>query len=66
MAEASVAVYGVVIGVAIAVAVVTFALRRKSHSEGTHDLGLNKIQCSECGCTENCDHNCCGDRPESK
>jgi len=39
MAEASVAVYGAVIGVAIAVAVVTFALRGKGHSEGTHDHG---------------------------
>jgi len=33
MAEASVAVYGAVIGVAIALAVVTFSLRGKGHSE---------------------------------
>jgi len=33
MAEASVAVYGAVIGVAIALAVVTLALRGKGHSE---------------------------------
>ncbi len=39
MAEASVAVYGAAIGVAIAVAVVTFVLRGKGHSEGTHDHG---------------------------
>ncbi len=37
MAEASMAVYGAVIGVAIALAVVTFVLRGKGHSEGTHD-----------------------------
>ncbi len=37
MAEASMAVYGAVIGVFIALAVVTFALRGKGHSEGTHD-----------------------------
>jgi len=33
MAEASVAVFGSVIGVAIALAVVTFALRGKGHPE---------------------------------
>ena len=33
MAEASVAVYGAAIGVAIAVAVVTFVLRGKGHHE---------------------------------
>ncbi len=33
MAEASMAVYGAVIGVAIALAVVTFALRGKWHTE---------------------------------
>ena len=33
MAEASVAVYGAVIGVAIALAALTFALRGKGHSE---------------------------------
>ncbi len=33
MAEASVAVYGAVIGVAIALAVVTLSLRGKGHSE---------------------------------
>ena len=33
MAEASVAVYGAVIGVAIALAIVTFALRGKGHHE---------------------------------
>jgi len=33
MAEASVAVYGSAIGVAIALAVVTFALRGKGHHE---------------------------------
>ncbi len=37
MAEASIAVYGAVIGVAIAMAVVAFSLRGKGHSEGTHD-----------------------------
>ncbi len=37
MAEASVAVYGAVIGVGIALAVVTFILRGKGHAEGTHD-----------------------------
>jgi len=33
MAEASIAVYGSAIGVAIALAVVTFALRGKGHKE---------------------------------
>jgi len=33
MAEASIAVYGAVIGVAIALAVVTFTLRGKGHHE---------------------------------
>ncbi len=33
MAEASIAVYGAVIGVAIALAVVTFSLRGKGHHE---------------------------------
>jgi len=33
MAEASVAVYGAVIGVAITLAVVTFSLRGKGHHE---------------------------------
>jgi len=33
MAEASIAVYGAVIGVAIALAVVTLALRGKGHPE---------------------------------
>ena len=33
MAEASVAVYGAAIGVAIALTVVTFALRGKGHKE---------------------------------
>jgi len=33
MAEASVAVYGAAIGVAIALAVVTFSLRGKGHPE---------------------------------
>ncbi len=33
MAEASMAVYGAVIGVGIALAVVTFSLRGKGHSE---------------------------------
>ncbi len=37
MAEASVAAYGAAIGVAIALAVVTFFLRGKGHAEGTHD-----------------------------
>ena len=37
MAEASMAAYGVAIGVAIALAVVTFVLRWKGHVEGTHD-----------------------------
>ncbi len=37
MAEASMAAYGAVIGVAIALAVVTFVLRGKGHAEGTHD-----------------------------
>jgi len=33
MAEASIAVYGAVIGVAIALAIVTFSLRGKGHPE---------------------------------
>jgi len=37
MAEASIAAYGAAIGVAIALAVVTFVLRWKGHAEGTHD-----------------------------
>jgi len=37
MAEASIAAYGSALGVAIALAVVTFYLRGKGHSEGTHD-----------------------------
>ncbi len=37
MAEASIAAYGAAIGVAIALALVTFALRAKGHAEGTHD-----------------------------
>ncbi len=37
MAEASMAAFGAAIGVGIALAVVTFALRRKGHAEGTHD-----------------------------
>jgi len=37
MAEASVAAFGAAIGVAIALAVVTFVLRGKGHAEGTHD-----------------------------
>ena len=37
MAEASVVAFGAAIGVAIALAVVTLALRRKGHVEGTHD-----------------------------
>jgi alpha/beta superfamily hydrolase len=39
MAEASVAVYVAAIAVAVAVAVIAFVLRRKGHSEGTHDHG---------------------------
>ena len=31
------AVYGAVIGVGIALAIVTFVLRGKGHAEGTHD-----------------------------
>jgi len=37
MAEASVAAYGAALGVAIALAVVTFILRGKGHAAGTHD-----------------------------
>ena len=37
MAEASIAAYGAAIGVAIALAVVTFSLRARGHAEGTHD-----------------------------
>ncbi len=37
MAEASVAVYGAAIGVAIALAVLTFILRARGHAQGTHD-----------------------------
>ncbi len=37
MAEASVAAFGAAIGVAIALAAVTFVLREKGHAEGTHD-----------------------------
>lgn len=37
MAEASVAAFGSAIGVLVALAVVTFALRGKGHKEGWHD-----------------------------
>lgn len=40
MAEASIAVFGSALGVAIALAVVTFALRGKGHAEGTHNHGF--------------------------
>jgi len=36
MAEAGIAAYGAVIGVAISLAVVCFALRGKGHAERTH------------------------------
>ena len=39
MAEASIAAFGSALGVAIALAVVTFILRGKGHAEGTHDHG---------------------------
>ena len=37
MAEASVSAFGAAIGVAIALAVVTFVLRASGHAQGTHD-----------------------------
>jgi len=37
MAEASMVAYGAAIGVAIALAVVTFVLRARGHAQGTHD-----------------------------
>jgi len=37
MAEASIAVYGAAIGVAIALAIVTFSLRGKGHHETIFD-----------------------------
>jgi len=37
MAEASMAAFGAAIGVAIALAVVTFVLRAKGHAEEAHD-----------------------------
>jgi len=37
MAEASIAVYGAVIGVAVAMAVVCFSLRGKGHTEPLED-----------------------------
>jgi len=36
MAEAGIAAFGVAVGVAIALAVVCFALRGKGHAEGSH------------------------------
>ncbi|WP_179361848.1 hypothetical protein [Nitrosopumilus oxyclinae] len=43
MAEASIAAYGVTVGVAIAFALVCFVLRGKGHSDGTHNHDYDKI-----------------------
>ncbi len=43
MAEASIAAYGSAIGVAVALAVVTFVLRAKGHAEGTHNDDYDKV-----------------------
>ena len=43
MAEASIAAFGAAVGVAIALAIVTFALRGKGHAEGTHNDDYDKV-----------------------
>ena len=43
MAEASIAAFGAAIGVAISLAIVTFALRGKGHAEGTHNVDYDKV-----------------------
>jgi len=43
MAEASMAVFGAAIGVAITLAIVCFVLRGKGHAEGTHNDDYDKV-----------------------
>jgi len=43
MAEASIAAYGVVAGVAIGFAIVCFALRGKGHSDNSHNHDYDKV-----------------------
>ena len=43
MAEARFAVYGVVIGVAISLAIVCFVLRGKGHADNTHNHDYDKV-----------------------
>lgn len=43
MAEAGIAAYGAVIGVAIALAIVCFALRIKAHTDNTHNHDYDKV-----------------------
>ncbi len=47
MAEASIAAYGAVAGVAIALAIVCFALRGKGHSDGSHNHDYDKVTTDE-------------------
>ena len=43
MAEASIAAFGAATGVAIALAIMCFALRGKGHSDGSHNHDYNKV-----------------------
>ena len=43
MAEASVAAFGAVAGVAMALAIVCFILRGKGHSDGSHNHDYDKV-----------------------
>jgi len=43
MAEAGIAAFGAVVGVAISLAIVCFALRGKGHAEGTHNDDYDKV-----------------------
>ena len=43
MAEASIAVYGAVVGVAIVFAIVCFALRGKGHFDNSHNHDYDKV-----------------------
>lgn len=43
MAEASIAAFGAVAGVAIALAIVCFILRGKGHSEDSHNHDYDKV-----------------------
>ena len=43
MAEASVAAFGAVAGVVIALALVCFILRGKGHSDGSHNHDYDKV-----------------------